>query len=202
MQSTTRTDAQASTAEDPIALRRSRVWEIALLLPLALINGWCCIDTLLLSAEQGRSRVPLKLSSWVSVNNLAERMVYCSWVLSNVASSLAAMTLQSLCISQTQQGFQKPSKKVSKISNYAQLLDHALCQRSATEPITCREFKSQSSILFLSPCFNKVTTVGRAHAMWMFWNRLMDLARHQFPLIYDLRNLMSEERVDVMQVTE
>ncbi|KAM0988174.1 hypothetical protein ACFX13_012389 [Malus domestica] len=52
--------------------------EIILLLPLALINGWCCIDMLLPSAEQGRSRVPLKLSSWVSVNNLAERTVYCS----------------------------------------------------------------------------------------------------------------------------
>ncbi|KAM2429571.1 hypothetical protein ACFX1W_017151 [Malus domestica] len=70
------------------------------------------------------------------------------------------------------------------------------------QPITCREFKSQPSILFMSPCFNKVTTVGGAQAMWMFWNRLMDLARHQFPLIYDLCNLMSEERVDVMQVTE
>ncbi|KAM1797172.1 hypothetical protein ACFX11_037318 [Malus domestica] len=67
--------------------------EIVLLLPLALINGWCCIDTLLSSAEQGKSRVPLKISSWVSVNNPAERPVYCSWVLSDVASSLSVMAL-------------------------------------------------------------------------------------------------------------
>ncbi|KAM2068847.1 hypothetical protein PS2_000452 [Malus domestica] len=107
------------------------------------------------------------------------------------------MALQSLCISQTQQ---ESLKKPATMLSFSTML---FASGAPPQPITCKEFKSQPSISFLSSCFNKVMTVGEAQAMWVIWNHSMDLIRHQFPLIYDLRNLMSEGRVDVeMQVTE